>query len=481
MKLGSFYYLAFLSAVVLLYYLIGARYRWALVLSVSYLFYASWKPAALLVLAGTTIVNYFAAGAMGRRDIKAERRKLLLLALAADLGLLFIFKYFGFVSGALQGLLREAGVLVKSPALDIVMPIGLSFYTLQTIGYILDVYHGRAKPERHWGTFAVYVSFFPIVLSGPIERANHLLPQLQRRARIALTYENISRGAKTIILGLFYKLVVADRAAVYVNAVFGHSDKHSGLTFIAATIFYSFQIYGDFAGYSLVAIGSARMLGIEILQNFNRPYFAGSIKDFWRRWHISLSTWLRDYVFLPLAFSFSRALKKERYLRLRADRIIYVAAIFLTFLLCGLWHGANWTFVAWGGLHGVYLAGDNMFRWKARRRIWSIGLTYILVLFSWVFFRAASMAEALAVIGKMLTRPGSLYLPQGADIVAPIYALVGIGLLLGMEAKQEFIPAAFHLFTNRHEFVRILAFAGLVAVIIALGVFDGGQFIYARF
>lgn len=481
MKLSSIYYLAFLSVVVIGYYLTKPRYRWALLLLASYSFYASWKPAYLLVIAGTTVINYFVAVVMARREEKKRRRKFLLISLVSGLGLLFFFKYLNFFSASIQGMLRGAGILVESPLLNIIMPIGISFYTLQTMGYILDVYHGKMEPERHFGTFAVYVSFFPIVLSGPIERSRHLLPQLQRENNVAFSYENISRGVKLIILGLFYKLVVADRAAIYVNAVFGNADKHFGLSFIVATIFFSFQIYSDFAGYSFVAIGSARLLGIEIMQNFHRPLFAASIKDFWRRWHISLSTWLRDYVFLPLAYSFSRMWKKERYLSIRTDRIIYVCAIFITFFLCGLWHGANWTFIAWGCLHGLYLAAENVLKLKTKRRLLNIGVTYVLILFTWVFFRATSISEALAIFYKIFTKPGAIFIPQGPDVVAPIYAILAILILLLIELKQEFFPAQFSFFANRREFVRILSYAIILALILSLGVFDGGQFIYSQF
>jgi D-alanyl-lipoteichoic acid acyltransferase DltB (MBOAT superfamily) len=481
MKFNSLYYLAFLAIVVLLYYLVGSRYRWVLLLLASYYFYASWKPVYLFVIVGTTVINYFVAVVMARRDEKRRRRKFLLISLASGLGLLFFFKYFNFFSASIQDILRGAGFFVKSPLLNIIMPIGISFYTLQTIGYILDVYHGRIEPERHLGTFAVYVSFFPIVLSGPIERSRHLLPQLQRENKIVFSYENISRGAKLIILGLFYKLVVADRAAIYVNAVFANADKHYGLTFIAALIFFSFQIYSDFAGYSYVAIGSAKLLGIDILQNFNRPFFAASIKDFWRRWHISLSTWLRDYIFLPVAYSFSRMLKKEKYLSIRTDRIIYFCAIFITFFLCGLWHGANWTFIAWGCLHGFYLAVENILGLKTKRRLLNIGITYILVLFTWIFFRAASISDAFAIVGKIFTKPGSLFMPPGSDIVAPIYTGIAILILLVMELKQEFFPSRFSFFNNERELVRVFSYAAIIALILTLGVFDGGQFIYVQF
>jgi len=481
MTLGSVPYLAFLSVAVVLYYLVGPRWRWALLLAAGGYFYASWRPQSLLVLSGLTILSYLAALAMGREKIQSRRRRFLAASLIASLGWLFVFKYFDFFSATLQTFLQAAGLPFRSPLLDLVLPVGLSFYSLQTLGYLLDVYHGRIEPERHLGTFAVYVSFFPIVLSGPIERSKHLLPQLRREAPILFSSTNLSSGVKSIIMGLFYKLVVADRAAIYVNAVFGNADKHDGLTFLAAIVFFSFQIYGDFAGYSSIAIGSAKLLGIDVLQNFRRPYLASSVKEFWRRWHISLSTWLRDFVFLPLAYVFSRRLKKERYLLLRTDRIVYVGAVFVTFGLCGLWHGANWTYVIWGCLHGLYLAGENLLGVRPRRRVLRIAATYALVLLTWIFFRAASVSQALAIFGKILTRPGALFIPPGADIVAPIYAALAIGLLLLMEIKQEFLPARFVLFSHERELVRVLSYAMMVVLIVTLGVFDGGQFIYVQF
>jgi alginate O-acetyltransferase complex protein AlgI len=480
-KFSSIYYLAFLSVIIIGYYLTRPRYRWTVLLLASYVFYMSWKPEYVLILLLVTAVNYLLAVLMGRHKEKRSRRKFLYLSLFFTLGILFVFKYFNFFSVSLRNLLHGLGLAYSAPVFRFLLPIGISFYTLQTIGYIMDVYHGRREPERHFGIFSVYVSFFPIVLSGPIERSTRLLPQLQKNHPLAFTYRNISQGAKLIIMGFFYKLVVADRAAIYVNTVFDNADKHFGLTFMAALIFFSFQIYCDFAGYSSVAIGSAKLLGIDILPNFNRPYLASSIRDFWSRWHMSLSTWLRDYVFLPLAYSFSRMLKKEKYLSVRTDRIIYFWAIFITFFLCGLWHGANWTFIAWGCLHGSYLAVENILRVKTRRNLLKIGITYVLVLFTWIFFRSSSITDAFSIFRKIFTEPGSLFIPEGPDIVAPIYTALAILLVLAMEIKQEFLPSRFCFFNNEREFVRVLSYAALIAMILSLGVFDGGQFIYAQF
>ena len=363
----------------------------------------------------------------------------------------------------------------------LLVPIGISFYTLQTIGYLIDVYYGRREPEKHFGIFAVFVCFFPIVVSGPIERAAHLLPQLQREHRVAFLYDNISQGVKLIIWGFFLKLVIADRAALYVDAVFGHPDRHSGVTFLLATIFYSFQVYCDFAGYSSVAIGSAKLLGIDILANFNRPYLAVSIKDFWRRWHMTLSYWLRDYVFLPLAYALSRRMPEERYGSVRVDRIIYVAAILVTFALCGLWHGPNATFLVWGCFHGLCLAVENSFRSRPGWRVLHIARTYALVLMSWIVFRADTVSGAFEILRKILTAPGRLFIPPGADVVAPLYAIGGIALLMVIEMKREFYRGPWTLFGHRNEYVRILAYGLVVALIVSMGVFDGGQFIYAQF
>jgi alginate O-acetyltransferase complex protein AlgI len=481
MLFNSIHYLAFLPVVVVAFYLISSRYRWALLLLASYYFYMCWKAEFILLIIITTLVNYLSAILMARQKEKKDRRKYLGISLISGLGMLFFYKYFIFFSDTIHDLLQSINIFYSKPVLSVIVPMGISFYTFQTLGYILDVYHGRREPERHLGIFAVYVSFFPLVFSGPIERSTHLLPQLQREKRARFTYEDISQGIKLIIWGFFLKLAVADRAAIYVDAVFNNVDQHSGLSFIAATVFYSFQIYGDFAGYSSIAIGSARLMGFDILKNFNQPYLSTSIKEFWRRWHISLSKWLRDYVFFPIAFSFSRKLKEDKYCSVRADRIIYCISIFITFFLCGLWHGARFTFVIWGCLHGFYLVIENIFKIKPKKRIINIGKTYLMILFTWIFFRADTVAHSLIIIKKILTSPGRLFIPGGPDVVAPIYAALVIFLLVIIEFKREFLPSAPSFFNNKREFVRILAYAMLVALIISVGVFNGGQFIYFQF
>jgi alginate O-acetyltransferase complex protein AlgI len=481
MNLASLTYFCFLAIVVFAFYLIKPPLRWTVLLLSSCLFYMSWRPAYIALILLTASLNYFLAIWMAREQKKEKRRRYLWLSLFYGLSILFLFKYLNFFAAHIRDLFPGQGSSDLSPILKLLLPIGISFYTLQTIGYMIDVYHGKIEPERHFGLFAVYVSFFPIILSGPIERSKHLLPQLKEVHGTVFSCANITQGVKLILLGLFYKLVVADRAALYVNAVFDNAEKHSGLTFIVAVIFFSFQVYSDFAGYSSIAIGSAKLLGIDILQNFNRPYFAATIKDFWRRWHISLSTWLRDYLFLPLAYSLSRRWKKEAYLSIRTDRLIYTTAILITFIICGLWHGADWTFITWGCLYGIYLSVENIFRVRSKRTLFKIGLTYLLTLFAWIFFRANSITEAFGIIVKILTKPGRIFIPQGPDVAAPVYTAIGISFLLLIEFKQEFLPGMFSVFSNKRECVRIIAYATLLALIISIGVFDGGQFIYLQF
>lgn len=481
MIFNSIHYLIFLLASVILFYLINYRYRWILLLSASYYFYMCWKPEFIFLIVLVTFINYRVALLMSRQKEKKYKRKYLFLSLISGLGMLFFFKYFNFFGATILNLLQHVNIFYSRSIINIVIPLGISFYTFQTLGYIIDVYQGRKEPEKHFGIFAVYVSFFPLILSGPIERSKHLMPQLQREDKVIFKYENISQGVRYIIYGFFLKLVVAERAAIYVNAVFSNIEKHSGLTFIVAIIFYSFQIYCDFAGYSSVAIGSAKLMGIDILKNFNRPYLATSIKDFWRRWHISLSTWIRDYLFLPLAYSLSRKLKKEKYGGLRADKIIYTVSILVTFFLCGLWHGANITFIIWGCLHGLYLALENLLKIKVKYRLLNIGYTYILILFSWIFFRSDSISHSFLIIKKIFTLPGRLFIGEGPDVVAPIYGVLSIILLIIIELQQEFLPTGLSFLKSRLSFVRILAYATIIVLIVSIGVFDGGQFIYSQF
>lgn len=338
MLFNSFHFLLFFPLVCLLYYLLPPRLRWVFLLLASYYFYMNWEPVYALLIAGSTLITY-GCGLLVER-YRGERRKqrlFLLGSLFLNFGILFIFKYYNFLTGSIFSLLSWLGIRFAFPEFTLLLPVGISFYTFQAVGYSLDVYRGDIKPERYLGIYALFVSFFPQLVAGPIERARNLLPQFKEIHRFDET--NATQGLKLMLWGYFMKLCVADRLALYVDAVYNNVSEHNGTSLLLASIFFAFQIYCDFGGYSLIAIGAARVMGFSLMENFRRPYFAQSIKEFWGRWHISLSTWFKDYVYIPLGGN-------------RVGRFRHALNLFVTFLVSGIWHGANWTFVLWGGFHG---------------------------------------------------------------------------------------------------------------------------------
>ena len=335
------------------------------------------------------------------------------------------------------------------------------------MSYSIDVYRGQKKAEKHLGIFALYVSFFPQLVAGPIERSTSLLPQFFKKQEI--NQERILSGLSQILRGFFKKLVVADRLAIYVDAIYNNYDNHSGLSLALATFFFAFQIYCDFSGYSDIAIGSARVLGYDLMENFKRPYFAKSVRTFWSRWHISLSTWFRDYLYIPIGGN--RVVKWRMHYNLM-----------VVFLVSGLWHGANWTFVFWGGLHGLYLIFELLFPLNISRfnSVLGQGLkmvkTFVLVCLAWVFFRSESIDQAFEIIHKIVSFKGSLYFGGQSNF---IYAVIALFLLLLVEVKQEWLPskASKQLFTYQWGIKYLIIFV----LILLLGVFDKGQFIYFQF
>lgn len=400
MLFNSVDFVAFFSVVALLYFCITPRYQWALLLVASYLFYMAWNPAYLLLILLSTVVDYGAGLRMGALARRGQRRKWLWLSLAANLGLLFTFKYLTFAGETLRALLGLGGIVIEAPYLDVLLPVGISFYTFQTLSYSFEVYRGRQKPIRHLGRFALYVSFFPQLVAGPIERPQRLLPQLEKT--YAFDYDRVVQGLRLVLWGLFKKVVIADRLSVVVDAVYAQPERCPGSLLAIATIFFAFQIYCDFSGYSDIAIGTARVLGINLMQNFDRPYLASSIAEFWRRWHISLSTWFRDYVYIPLGGS-------------RGSRGAWLLALLATFGLSGLWHGAQWTFVVWGLLHAFYYVAGRMMARPRARFVATLGLgrfprflhlsrvliTFTLVCVGWVFFRADTMGDAVYIFSHV--------------------------------------------------------------------------------
>ncbi len=379
MIFNSIEFAVFFPIVFLIYFAIPYKARWIFLLIASYYFYMSYKPELIVLIIISTLVDYFSSLAM----IKYERYKkiFLIISLSMNLGLLFLFKYFNFFNNAIGDFLRSISIPFTPTVLDIILPVGISFYTFQTMSYTIDVYKGNLKPEKHLGIFALYVSFFPQLVAGPIERATSLLPQFREEKKFS--YDDAVYGIKLMSWGFFKKLIIADTVSQYVNLIYNDVTGYEGGVFILATALFAFQIYCDFSGYSDIAIGCAKMLGFDLIRNFDSPYLATNIQEFWRRWHISLSNWFRDYVYIPLGGS-----KK------------YLLNTIIVFFLSGLWHGANYTFILWGLLNGLFIISyrylKKIIKLKNKNSIFSylgIIITFILVNFTWIFFRANSMSD----------------------------------------------------------------------------------------
>ncbi len=468
MFFNSLDFAIFLPIVLVLYWLSISRTKVQnlLLIAASYFFYGWWDWRFLSLIFFSSLVDYLVGLGMLGTTKPTRRKHLLFISLFVNLGFLGFFKYFNFFQTSFSDAFSLMGYPINSRGLEIILPVGISFYTFQTLSYSLDVYKKKLQPTKDGVAFFAFVSFFPQLVAGPIERATNLLPQFFCRREFL--NQNFSRGFKLIILGFFLKLVVADRTAIYVNAVYNNIDNHQGLTFIVATVMFAFQIYGDFAGYSLIAIGTAKLFGFDLMTNFQRPYFSASISEFWSRWHISLSTWFRDYLYIALG---GNRVKKPRWL----------VNLLLTFVISGLWHGANWTFVIWGALNGIYLILEVLFFKRIGNRIIRVISTFVLVNFAWIFFRAASVGDAVIIIKKFVLNPGRLYIGSGADVTALAYSLIAVFALVMVEIKREYFNSLFSFSDNRREIIRMLAYALVVFSILYLGVFGESQFIYFQF
>ncbi len=430
----------------------------------------------------SSLVNYTGA----RLVENGGGKRALIPALVIDIGLLFVFKYLVFVNESFRWLYELLGKTYPVGRFDIILPMGISFYTFQGMGYLIDIYRGEYKAEKNYLKFTLFITFFPQLVAGPIERADRLMHQLF--AKHELNADNFSTGAKYMLMGYLKKTVIADRAAVLVDTVFNSPRDFNGIALLTAAVFFAFQIYGDFSGYSDIAKGCAKILGIDLMQNFNRPYFASSIKDFWRRWHISLSSWFKDYLYIPLGGS--------RCSKLRRD-----INLMITFCVSGLWHGANWTFVLWGGLHGIYQVIENhLFRngGKEPNKIilgitlpfrWFI--TLVIVILTWIPFRANSISDCIYIFGNLtsglenVTDMQFVYetvnsLGLGIFEIAIVAAAIVFLMLI------ELISIRFediHCMLMRLPFVFRFAFYYIIAaIILSTGVFSGlGEFIYFQF
>jgi D-alanyl-lipoteichoic acid acyltransferase DltB (MBOAT superfamily) len=383
MIFNSVHFIFFFIVTTILYYALPHRFRWAFLLAISCYFYMVFRPIYILILAGTIVVDYV-AGLFLESTTNPRRKKIFLVAsIIANVGVLAVFKYYNFINDNLTELLGVFHLKNEIPMLRILLPIGLSFHTFQAMSYTIEVYRGKQQAEKHFGMYALYVMFYPQLVAGPIERPQNILHQLKEK--VVFNYDHIVSGLKLILWGLFVKVVIADRLSIYVDIVYNSPEHHSAISSLVATLFFTFQIYCDFSGYSSIAIGCAKVLGIDLMINFRRPYMSTSIREFWSRWHISLSTWFRDYLYIPLGGN-------------RVSLYRNMFNLFFVFLVSGLWHGANWTFIIWGALHGFYLIMEIVFdrlvpSIKLPRSIRWI-LNFVLVAIAWVFFRASNFQTA---------------------------------------------------------------------------------------
>jgi len=389
----------FFPVVTILYFLLENRFRWILLLLASCWFYMAFVPIYILIILFIVLVDYI-SGIKIEASGELKRRAVLVLCVAANLGVLIFFKYYNFINENLCALLNRIDLGYCLPHLSIILPIGLSFYVFQSLSYIIEVYRGTQSAERHLGRLALFVMFYPQLVAGPIERPQNLIHQLKEEHKFNAV--RVIGGLKLMLWGLFKKIVIADRLAIIVDNVYNHPAEFSGPHFAVATVFFAYQIYCDFSGYSDIAIGVAQVMGIKLMLNFNRPYAARSISEFWKRWHISLSTWFKDYLYIPLGGN-----------RVSYNRWCF--NIFAVFAISGIWHGASWTFVAWGVIHGLYMIIESGGRRLAEKlpgvsggagltRIYSVlkvFTVFVLVNFAWIFFRSPSIREACLIVSRL--------------------------------------------------------------------------------
>lgn len=479
MVFNSFNFIVLFPVMFMLYYLIPAKYhkgRNLYLLVVSYLLYLNWKPSFVLVLLGVTLVTYWGGQVLECKEEVKEihnRKRKHLVWIFSLLGLLplLVFKYYNFLNDSISAGLASVGLQFALPGLNWAIPIGISFFTFQAVGYMLDVYYGRIKPERSFLDYALFVSFFPSILSGPINKASLVLPQI-KNMRKHFDYDKAVVGLKMLLWGMFMKVVVADRVALYADTVLPSYMHYTGITCFVASLMYTIQIYADFAGYSLMAIGVGKVLGFELTENFHRPYFAVSVTDFWRRWHISLSTWLKDYVYIPLGGS--RCTKLRNYWN-----------IFVTFLVSGIWHGANWTFIVWGMWHGLFQIIEKAIGQQKCEYGWfgkslKIVITFLLVNFAWIFFRMPTLTDAVGVIRRIFdySLPFTIYMH---GFTATFFIGIGVAVLLFKDIRDEFFPSRIKLFESSHTIIRWASYVAVMCMILLCGVFGADQFIYANF
>lgn len=469
MLFNSIAFLLFFPIVCVLYFCIPSKQikvRNLLLLAGSYYFYMNWQPAYAFLLLTSTSITYLAALGIEHYEENRMKKLFLVSSLVLNLAILFLLKYYDFLAQNIELWLHACGVGFDVPEFGLLLPVGISFYTFQALGYSIDVYRGTTRAEHNFATYALFVSFFPQLVAGPIERSNNLLPQFHKEHR--LDYEDVMAGVRMMVWGFFLKLVLADRCGLYVDTIFNHISMHNGGSYLLASLLFPLQIYGDFAGYSLIAIGVARVLGFRLMENFRRPHLACTVSDFWNRWHISLSTWFRDYVYIPLGGN-------------RVGRFRGYFNLLVTFIVSGIWHGANWTFFCWGTLHGIFLCVEKAMGISKKKYTgvskfvhWTI--TFLLVAFGLIIFRANNMSDAVTVVTGIFTNPG-IPKPEPAHFIAIGLAIaVLLTKSLADEYNWKIRIAESDSWLVRHTYIVIM-----IAYIILLGVMGGDQFIYFQF
>ncbi len=477
MLFNSLHFILFFVVVTTAYFVISHRFGWLWLLVASCYFYMVFVPIYMVILGATIVIDYF-AGILIAHSQGKRRRWFLAISLVANIGILALFKYYNFINENLSHLLGWFHANNTNPYLTILLPIGLSFHTFQAMSYTIEVYRGNQEPERHFGIYALYVMFYPQLVAGPIERPQNMLHQFKEKH--TWDWQRFFEGGKWMIWGFFMKLVVADRLAQYVDFTYGNPADQSGVTLWTGTIFFAFQIYCDFAGYSLIALGTSKIMGFNLMTNFKRPYLAQSISEFWSRWHISLSTWFRDYLYIPLGGN-------------RIGKSIKYRNLLFVFVISGLWHGANWTFIFWGAWNGIFLIlaqmrGDfipqlenawNTIPFAKLKMLINWMLTFVLILLTWVFFRASSASEAWLIIQKLVQPTGSLIMQNRTVFYLGCFAIV---ILIIADLWMEY---SFQGKSQAPQFKSKIGegvfYACVVISIISIGVLNGGQFIYFQF
>lgn len=482
MLFNSLSFAIFLPIVFIVYWALPHKWRWVVLFVSSYYFYMSWNVKYVVLILFTTFISYACAIGLERAEEKRKKKILIVSTMVASLGCLFFFKYFNFASESIAGILNCFSLQVHPVTLKLLLPVGISFYTFQTLGYVIDVYRGEVKAEKNFGKYATFIAFFPQLVAGPIERTKNLMPQILEEHRF--DYEKAAAGLRLMAWGFLKKMVIADTIAASVDTVYDSLRLYKGFPLLVVSILFSIQIYCDFAGYSDIAVGTAKLFGIDLMKNFDSPYFATSVRDFWNRWHISLSSWLRDYVYIPLGGN-------------RVSKARNAWNLIVTFLISGLWHGANWTYVVWGGIHGLAQVAEKFLLQKKKKeqqkpggiRWWtSVLITFVFATFTWVFFRAETIGDAFYVFGNMfqgITNP-ALYVSQidvylGIDKLTLIGMVLSIGMLLVFDYYSLTVDVLEKLKEKKTVVRWSVYLIFILFLIFNIPVTSGQEFIYFQF